>query len=283
MKSPQIPIRELIHFSIININKPSGPLSRDVDQRIRKLFKVDKVGHAGTLDPKVSGVLVVALDEATKILKFLMKSDKEYEGIMYLHNDISKDVIEKTIKEKFLGQITQKPPVHSQVARKKRKRIIYSFDISGKDGKDVSFRTKVESGTYIRKLIHDLGEELGIGAHMKYLKRTRTGKFKIEDSYEIEEIEKAYKSWKKGDDEPLREILIPMEKAIDLKKVVIKNSSVPQVRHGSPIKRNDIIEKDDLKLGEDVGIFSESGKLIGLGIVRSKNRIKTDRIFIPKG
>jgi len=283
MKAPQRSIRELIHFSVININKPSGPLSRDVDQRIRKLFKVDKVGHAGTLDPKVSGVLVIALDEATKILKFLMKSDKEYEGIMYLHNDISRNVIKKTIKEKFLGEITQKPPVHSQVARKKRKRMIYSFDILEKNGKEVSFRTKVESGTYIRKLIHDLGDELGIGAHMKYLKRTKTGKFGIEGSYEIEEIEKAHKSWKKGDEKPLREILIPVEQAIDLKKVLIKNSSVSQVRHGSPIKRSDILEKDNLKPGEDVGIFSELGKIIGLGIVRSKNRIKTDRIFIPKG
>ncbi|MBD3155087.1 MAG: RNA-guided pseudouridylation complex pseudouridine synthase subunit Cbf5 [Candidatus Aenigmarchaeota archaeon] len=278
----EIPIRELIYYSLININKPSGPLSRDVDDRIRKLFKVDKVGHAGTLDPKVSGVLVVALGEATKILKFLMKSDKEYEGIMYLHNDVSKDVIEKTIKTHFLGEITQIPPVHSQVARKERKRTIYSFEIIGKQGKDVTFRTKVESGTYIRKLIHDLGEELGTGAHMKYLKRTKTGKFKLEDSYEIEDIEKAYESWKKGDEESLRGMLIPMEKAIELKRIVIKDQSLPRIRNGSPVKRNDIVDKDDLNPGETIGIFSKNGRIIALGIVRNRSRIKTDRVFIVK-
>lgn len=278
----KIPIQELIHYSVININKPSGPLSRDVDDRIRNLFKVNKVGHAGTLDPKVSGVLVVALGEATKILKFLMKSDKEYEGIMYLHNDISREVIEKTIKEGFLGEITQTPPVHSQVARKKRKRTIYSFDIIGKEGKDVTFRTKVESGTYIRKLVHDIGEELGTGAHMKYLKRTKTDKFKLEDSHEIEDIENAYDLWKKGDDKLLREMLIPMENAIGLKGIVVKDQSIPRIRNGIPVKRGDIVDKDDLNPGEDIGIFSEDGRLIALGIVRSRNRIKTDRVFIVK-
>ncbi len=282
MKVPRRTIEELIHFSVINVNKPSGPLSKDVDQKIRELFKAQKAGHAGTLDPKVGGVLVVALDEATKILKFLMKSDKEYEGIMYLHEDIGKEKIEKVIQKNFLGEITQIPPVKSRVARKPRRREVYSFDILEKNGKDVSFKTQVEAGTYIRKLVHNLGKELGTGAHMKYLKRTKTGKFTIKNSYEIEEIEKAYKQWEMGKDEDLRKILIPVEESLDIKRVVIKDSSLSKIRNGGPINPGDIIKIDKVNPGEDVGIFSKKRKIIALGIAKSKNRVKTDRVFISK-
>jgi len=275
-------IEELIHFSLINVNKPSGPLSKDVDEKIRRTFHVKKVGHSGTLDPKVSGVLVVALDEATKILKILMKSDKEYEGIIHLHKDVERESIEKMIKEKFIGEITQIPPVHSRVARRPRQREIYSFDILEKTGKEVTFRTKVEAGTYIRKLIHDLGQELGSGAHMKFLKRTKTGKFEIKDSYEIEDIQKAYNEWKKGNDKLLRKILIPIEEALDIKRVVIKNTSIPKIRNGSPVRPKDLVEKVNLKLGENVGIFSSSGKIIGLGIAKTRGKVRTDRIFMSK-
>jgi len=275
-------IEELIHFSVINVNKPSGPLSKDVDEKIRRILNIKKVGHSGTLDPKASGVLVVALDEATKILRILMESDKEYEGIIHLHKDIDKEKIEQAIKEKFIGEITQIPPVHSRVARRPRQRRIYSFDILEKNGKEVEFKTKVEAGTYIRKLIHDLGEELGSGAHMKFLKRTKSGKFEIKDSYEIEEIQAAYDEWKKGDYKLLRKILIPIEEALDIRRVVVKDTSIQRIRNGSPIKPQDLIEKANLKPGEDVGIFSSSGRIIGLGIAKTKIKIKTDRIFIPE-
>jgi len=276
------PIQELIHFSVINVNKPSGPLSQEVDQKIRRIFHAKKVGHSGTLDPKVSGVLVVALDEATKILGLLMKSDKEYEGIIHLHKDIEREKIEKMIKEKFIGEITQTPPVHSRVARKPRQRKIYSFNILEKNGKDVTFDTKVEAGTYIRKLVHDLGEELGTGAHMKFLKRTKTGKFELKDSYEIEEIQTAHNEWKGGNDKPLRRILIPIENALDIKRVVVKNTSISRIRNGSPVRSQDIVEKVKLKPGEEVSIFSPSGRVIGLGIAKTRGKIRTDRIFINK-
>jgi len=273
-------IEELIHFSLINVNKPSGPLSKDVDEKIRRIFHVKKVGHSGTLDPKVSGVLVVALDEATKILKILMKSDKEYEGIIHLHKDVEREKIEQMIKEKFIGEITQIPPVHSRVARKPRQRKIYSFDILEKIGKEVTFRTKVQAGTYIRKLVHDLGKELGSGAHMKFLKRTKTGKFEIKDSYEIEDIQKAYDEWKRGNDKSLRKILISIEDVIDIKKIIVKNISIQRITNGSPVRSQDMLKKIDIKPGENVSIVSPSGRIIGLGIARSKNKIKTDRIFI---
>ena len=104
-----------------------------------------------------------------------------------------------------------------------------------KNGKDVKFRTKVEAGTYIRKLVHDLGKELGTGAHMKYHKRTKTGKFELEESYTPEEIQEAYKKWKNGNEKPLRNILVPVEQALDIKKVVIKDKSMARIRHGGRV------------------------------------------------
>lgn len=282
METPRRSIEELIRFSVINVNKPSGPLSQEVDQKIARIFRIKKVGHSGTLDPKVSGVLVIALDEATKILRILMKSDKEYEGIIHLHKDIEKEKIEQKIKEKFIGAVIQTPPVHSRVARIPRQRKIYSFDILEKNGKEVTFRTKVEAGTYIRKLVHDLGLELCIGAHMKYLKRIKTGKFGIKDSHNLKEIQEAHDEWKGGNDEILRKILIPIEQAIDIKPVIIKNASIQRIRNGSPVRESDLVKKVELKLGEDVGIFTESGKIIGLGIAKSRNKIKTDRIFMSE-
>jgi H/ACA ribonucleoprotein complex subunit 4 len=272
--------KEMIHISVININKPPHPLSRDVDDKIRKIFKVKKVGHSGTLDPKVSGVLLVAMDEATKILKFLMKSDKEYEGIMYLHNDIEKKRIEQVIIDNFTGKITQTPPVKSMVARKPRQRVVYSFNILKKEEQEVTFRTRVEAGTYIRKLIHDLGQQLGTGAHMKYLKRIKTGKFDIKDSYTLQEIEEAYNNWKKGEESGLRKILMPIEDVINMKKVVVNEASLLKIRNGRPVKPMDIIKKDEFGIGDTIGIFSPSGKIVGLGTSKTRNKIKTDRIFI---
>ena len=107
---------------MINVNKPSGPTSRQVVQEIKDIFKLKRCGHAGTLDPRVSGVLVVALENATKVMPVLMGLDKEYEGILYLHKDVNKKTLEKTISKHFIGEITQTPPVKSRVARRPRKR-----------------------------------------------------------------------------------------------------------------------------------------------------------------
>jgi len=273
------PIEDLINFSVINVNKPSGILSLEVDKKIRKIFHVKKVGHAGTLDPKASGVLVVAMGEATKILGILMNSDKEYEGVIHLHKDVERDKIEKVVKEKFIGEIIQTPPLRSRVSRKPRKRVVYSFNILEKNGKEVKFKCQVEAGTYIRKLVHDIGLELGVGAHLKYLKRIRSGKFSIENSYTIQEIERAFSKWEKGNESELSKILIPIEEALDIKKVKIKEKSIPRMMSGKNIRLKDLLEKVKIKPGERVGILSPSGYMIGLGLVKSWNKIKTDRVF----
>ena len=267
-------ISELISRSVINVNKPSGPTSREVVQEIKDIFKLKRCGHAGTLDPRVSGVLVVALENATKAMPLLMGLDKEYEGILYLHKDVDKKTLEKTISKYFIGEITQTPPVKSRVARRPRKRMVYSFDILKKDGNDVWFKTKVQAGTYIRKLCSDIGEKLGIRAHMKELWRTKVGHFSLKDSYILSEIKEAYERWKSGDESSLRKILIPIEKAIPhVKRVYVKDFSVSSIRNGAPVLSSDIFGvQGGIEQNETVGIFSSKQELIALGISKTSSK-----------
>jgi H/ACA ribonucleoprotein complex subunit 4 len=286
-----IEIRNLINRSVINLDKPSGISSQEVVVEIKKLFGLKKCGHTGTLDPKVTGVLVIALENATKAMPVLMGLNKEYEGLMYIHKDIDKETIEETISKYFIGEITQTPPVKSNVARKPRKKIVYSFKILSKKGKNVRFQTKVQAGTYIRKLCSDIGEKLGIKAHMKELRRTKVGHFSINDSHSIEEIKEAFESHKSRKDSYLKNLLISIEKAIPhVKKVYIIDSSVKFIQNGAPVLGS-YIEKmqPDIRIKEHVGIFSSDNRLIAIGISKSDAEImkyksnqaviKTDRVF----
>src|SRR3990167_8746102 len=186
-------IMELLEFSILNIDKPSGPTSFDISDFVRKTLKdggIRKTSHFGTLDPKVTGVLPIALNRACKLTGFFLGEDKEYIGIMRIHEEVSLEELNKIIKEKFLGKIKQIPPKKSRVARILREREINKFELLEKFGKDILFRADVQGGTYIRKLIDDLGKEIG-GAHMLELRRVRAGIFREETSVNLYDFEKA--------------------------------------------------------------------------------------------
>src|SRR3989344_879306 len=115
------PIKELLEFCIINVDKPADCTSFDVADKIRRIFDARKTGHFGTLDPMVTGVLPVALNRACKLVGYFMHRDKTYIGKMQLHKDISKEELKKEMK-KFIGKIKQMPPVKSAVKRQLRER-----------------------------------------------------------------------------------------------------------------------------------------------------------------
>jgi len=256
------PIEGLINFSILNVDKPTEHTSFDVVARIRGIFNTKRVGHFGTLDPKVTGVLPICLNKACKLSEFFMHHDKEYIGKMSIHKEISRAKLEKEM-EKFIGKITQKPPVKSSVKRVERERTVNKFRIKDIDGKVVGFHCDVEAGTYIRKLIHDLGEGIG-GAHMIKLVRVRAGLFNIKQSHTIEEIQKAYSLWKKkGDESELRKMLIPAEIITKIyPPVQVKEELVQSLLNGKPLIEEDI----DLKEIEDSDIFVifNKDKFIGM-------------------
>ncbi|MFH1801264.1 MAG: RNA-guided pseudouridylation complex pseudouridine synthase subunit Cbf5 [archaeon] len=275
-------IKEILEFGIINIDKPSGPTSFNVSDFVRKSMKeigVRKTSHFGTLDPKVTGVLPIALNRACKLTGFFLGEDKEYVGIMRFHKEISIKDLNRIIEEKFLGKIKQIPPVKSRVKRQEREREIKSFKILEQDKNDFLFRVECEGGTYIRKLVDDLGKELGIGAHMLELRRIRAGIFSEEDkeypSVNLYDFEKAVEEYKKGNEKLLIKILIPAEEAI--RKIYpvaeIKKDNLKQIFTGKPIHSKDLIEKKGFEKGEIICVFCR-GKFIGMYEV-----INSDGVF----
>lgn len=233
-------IKDLLEFGIINIDKPSGPTSFKVSEKVKKKLGLRKTSHFGTLDPKVTGVLPVALNRACKLTGFFIGEDKEYVGIMRIHEDVSLKKIKDAIKEKFLGKIIQKPPVKSRVKREFREREIKSFKILEKDEQNILFNVECQGGTYIRKLIHDLGISLKTGAHMLELRRRRACIFKEHDekypSVNLYEFEKAVSEYEKGDEKKLKEMIIPGEVISKMHPVIqIKKEFVEKILNGSPI------------------------------------------------
>jgi len=261
-------IKELLEFGILNIDKPSGPTSFDISDFVRKKLKLRKTSHFGTLDPKVTGVLPIALNRACKLTGYFLGEDKEYVGVMRIHKDISLDKIKQAIKEKFTGKIKQTPPVKSRVKRQEREREIKKFEILEKNGQDVLFHTEVQGGTYIRKLCDDLGKELGIGAHMLELRRVRAGIFKEDDkdypSVNLYDFEKAINEYEQGSEKLLREIIIPAEIVSKVYPVVeIKEESVDRILHGQPIYNKNLIKKFKLNTNQIISVFSEQ-QFIGM-------------------
>jgi H/ACA ribonucleoprotein complex subunit 4 len=261
------PIQEYIRKGVVCIDKPMGPTSHEVVVWVRKILEVKKTGHAGTLDPRVTGVLPVFIEDATKLVKFLQESEKEYVCLMRLHGNVRKEELER-VASMFVGRIYQRPPLKSAVRKKLRIREIYELEILEMDGRDVLFRVRTESGTYIRKLCRDIGEVLGVGAHMQELRRTRTGKFGEKDSYTLHDLLDAYIFWKEdGEEEYIRQIIKPMETAVaDLPKVVVKDTAVDAICHGANLSvRGVAFVERSVKKDSITAIFTLKNELVAIG------------------
>ena len=206
----------------ILVDKPAGPTSHDVVDNVRKQFAIKKAGHAGTLDPAATGLLLVLLGRGTKLSERLMSDDKVYSGIMKFGettNSYDADgellaslpVPPMTLDElnaaadTFVGDLMQTPPMVSavkkdgvplyklarkgiEVERKPRLIHIYSFRFTNYDEPFGSFRVACTKGTYVRSLAHDLGEKLGCGAHLATLRRVVSGKFDVQDAIQYEDL-----------------------------------------------------------------------------------------------
>ena len=240
----------------------------------------------------MTGALPIAVGRATRVVQVLLKAGKEYTAIMHLHKKIEEKKIKKVFKE-FTGKIRQKPPIKSAVKRVERTREIYYLDILEIQDQDVLFRVGCEAGTYIRKLIHDMGKKLEIGAHMSQLRRTQAGPFTEETLFTLQDLQDAFYYYKKENKEKyLRKIIQPVENAIaHLPKLWVFDSTVEPLCHGSDLKipgiskLNDKINKDDT-----VAVLTLKNELIALGtaILTSEEimnqekgiAVKTDKVFM---
>lgn len=289
------PINQYLELGVINVNKPSGPTSHQVSDTVKKIFNFKRAGHSGTLDPKVTGVLPIALEGATRIMQFLLPEGKEYVCLMHLHDNVDEDKIMKVFK-KLSGKINQLPPIKSAVKRQWRKRTIYYVEILEIDQRDVLFKIGCEAGTYIRKYVHDFGQEIGTGAHMVELVRTKVGMFNIHNWHNLHEIKDAYVKWKdKGDEKDLRNIVVPIEKAIShLSKVWVSDNCVDALAHGADLSLPGVVKlESDINENDNVAVFTLKDELIMVGkaMMDSKNMmelkkglaVKIGKVFIQRG
>jgi len=266
-------IAELLEFGIINIDKSSGPTSFNVSYFLKKTLGSRKTSHFGTLDPKVTGVLPIALNRACKLAGYFLGEDKEYIGIMRIHEDKDMKEIQKVIDKKFLGEILQTPPVKSRVKRQERPRTIYKFELLEQDRKDIVFHTECQGGTYIRKLLDDLGIEMGIGAHMLELRRVRAGLFKEETVVNLYDFEKAVEEYKNGNEKRLREIIVPGEIVSELHEPIqIKEKGLKEILTGKAIIYSDLEEKQNLKKDQIISIFNKE-RFIGMYRVTNEEEV----------
>lgn len=288
-------IEELLDGGVINLDKVQGPTSHQVTAWVKDMIGVKKIGHGGTLDPHVSGVLPIALGRATRLTDLVLRSDKEYVCHMKLHRDRPKAKVEEILAT-FVGAIYQTPPVRSAVKRQMRMRRVQSIDVLEIKGRDALFRVSCDAGTYIRTLCVDAGEALGCGANMESLRRTRSGGMMEKDSVTLQELRDAVVRWKEMNDPTwLRSMLEPMEVLLDpLPKIVLKDGAVDAVCHGADLAAPGLISLDDhIVKGMTVALMSQKGEGVALAITtagaddmfRAKDGIvaRSDRVLMPAG
>ncbi|MHC4843866.1 MAG: RNA-guided pseudouridylation complex pseudouridine synthase subunit Cbf5, partial [Planctomycetota bacterium] len=269
-KTESLTTEQLLNYGIINIDKPAGPTSYKTAERVKRILHIKKTGHGGTLDPLVTGVLPVALGRATRITQAFLPAGKEYVCTMHLHKPVRQQQI-RQVFEKFTGIIEQMPPVKSAVKRQKRERRIYYTEILGIDKRDVSFKVGCQGGTYIRKLVHDMGTELGTGAHMAALRRTKAACFTESSLCSLDELADAHQLWKQDSDETaLSRIIQPIENAVEhLGKVWIDDSVIEPICEGWDLAVPGIIKlHSDIEVGDLVAVMTMTDKLIALGQAR---------------
>ena len=223
------------------------------------------VGHSGTLDPQVSGVLLVMLGNAVRLAPHLLMHDKEYVCLMRLHEDIQKEHLEKIAGE-FTGKIYQRPPRKSAVKRSLRIRSIHRIEILDYEKRLVLFSVHCDAGTYIRSLCHHMGLALGIGAHMQELRRTRSGPFDETGSWTLSALSDACSRATMGDAAALRSMIVSVDRAVpDLPNVIIHDKAIDAVCHGAKLAGVGVVSCDTFKKDDSVALLSRKREFVGLG------------------
>ena len=313
-------MRELLQSGVVCIDKPVGPTSHQAADFVKNILKVEKAGHAGTLDPHVSGLLVVGINNGTKILKAQLEAPKEYVCLMYVHK-APKDSEVKEILKEFTGPLLQRPPIRAAVLRVLRVREIYENKFLEHEGKNVLFKVSCEAGTYIRRLCHDMGLALGSGAHMKQLRRVKSGAFDESSITTLHDLADAYAYWaedallgtasllagsetkfrlisrsaRDSDEKPLRKIIQPLENALShLPRVIISDFAVDSLAHGAQLAIPGVLQlSKEIKAGDLVGVFTQKGEgvMLATALMSSEEiaekekgfAFKTERILIKQG
>ena len=249
---------------MIVIDKPRGPSSHQVTAWVGKLLGC-RVGHSGTLDPQVSGVLLVMLGNVVRLAPHLLRHDKEYVCLMRLHGDISREQVDLMALE-FTGKIYQRPPRKSAVKRSLRIRNIHRIEVLDYEQRLVLFKVHCDAGTYIRSLCHHMGLALGVGAHMQELRRTRSGPFDEQKVHSLHDLIDACSRAAEGDTHALHSMILSVDAAVpDLPNVVIHDRAIDAVCHGAQLAGVGIVRCDAFKKDDTVAVVSQKNEFVCLG------------------
>jgi len=274
----------------LNIDKPDGITSAQVVRDIKQAIKPKKIGYIGTLDPIAKGVLVMALGRATKLIPFLERQDKVYDTVMTLgaqtdtqdrtgtvvHEADPSAITGEMVKQaatKYVGEIEQTPPMYSakkvggkrlyslarqgkEVERKPVHATVYSLDVLEKNGPNIRFVAKVSTGTYMRTICNDIGNDLGVYGHLSALTRISSGLFKVEDAIPLDEI----------DHDTARKNLISLVDGLNhLSKAVVLSHARERLVNGQPLGVSDVVDFENMKGARLTRIVSKEGSLLGVG------------------
>lgn len=277
--------RDVKTSGVLVIDKPTGMTSHQVVQVVRRGTNIKRAGHTGTLDPRASGVLVVLLGPAVRLSEYISAEDKRYHATIKLGErtdtydgdgeitstsevDVTREEFEEALKG-FQGEIQQVPPPYSAVKVKGRRAYemarkgeeveleartiqVHSLELLEWNPPEAVVDIHCSSGTYVRSLAHDLGEQLGCGAYLTGLRRTKSGRFTLKDSTELRTLTEAF------EDNTWYKYLIPAAEALsDWPSITLSNEEVELVRHGHRIEREK--GKDAL-----VRAITEQGELVAL-------------------
>lgn len=265
-------ISEYVRTGFINLDKPANPSSHEVVAWVRRILRVEKTGHSGTLDPKVTGCLIVCIERATRLVKSQQSAGKEYVGIVRLHSAIESEMqLSKTL-ETLTGALFQRPPVVAAVKRQLRVRTIYESKLIEYDPERRLgvFWVSCEAGTYIRTLCVHMGLLLGVGGQMQELRRVRSGVLGEKDNmvtmHDVLDAQWQYDNTK--DEAYLRRVIYPLEKLmVSYKRLVMKDSAVNAICYGAKIMLPGVLRYEDgIEMNQDIVVITTKGEAICMAI-----------------
>ncbi|XP_057784147.1 H/ACA ribonucleoprotein complex subunit 4 [Salvia miltiorrhiza] len=266
------PLADYIKYGIINLDKPSNPSSHEVVAWIKRILRVEKTGHSGTLDPKVTGNLIVCIDRATRLVKSQQGAGKEYVCVARLHSKVPEVSKVARALETLTGAVFQRPPLISAVKRQLRIRTIYESKLLEYDADRhlVVFWISCEAGTYVRTMCVHLGLLLGVGSHMQELRRVRSGIMGEKDNmvtmHDVMDAQWVYDNYR--DETYLRRAIMPLEMLLtSYKRLVVKDSAVNAICYGAKLMIPGLLRfENDIEAGEEVVLMTTKGEAIALGI-----------------
>jgi len=239
------PINEYLKYGVVTIDKPANPSSHEVVTWVKNILGCDKTGHSGTLDPKVTGVLGICLNRATRLTKSQQNAGKTYVCCIEFERETTLDKFKAAIKV-LTGRLYQRPPLMCAVKRELRLRSIYEINLIEFEPTKALFEVRCEAGTYIRTLCVHIGLYIGCGASMADLRRTRSGSVKEDECVTLHDLQDAYHLYKNtGEEKYLRKVIKPMESLLmGYPRIMIKDSAVNALCYGAQLSVKGILKYD---------------------------------------